>query len=505
MLFNSWQFIFLFLPLTVFIFFQIGRLGRPKLAMIWLIAASLFFYSWWNPAYLSLLIGSILFNYIVGYALSQPLTLPLSKKWILTLGISVNLALIGYFKYANFFASTTNELLGTNFNLYNIILPLGISFFTFQQIAYLVDAYRGETKEYSFLNYSLFVIFFPQLIAGPIIHHKEVIPQFDHQSTYRFNPENLAVGFTMFLIGLCKKVLLADSISRYATPVFNAAADGVLFTFAEAWTGALAYSFQLYFDFSGYSDMAIGVARMFGIKLPLNFDSPYKSANIIEFWRRWHITLSNFLRDYLYIPLGGNRKGKLRRYINLMITMLLGGLWHGAGWTFVLWGGLHGSYLCINHLWHDFQKSLGHNLKKSHWWSRGLGYLITLFAVIVAWVLFRAKNMSAAMIMIKTMFGGNGFSLSPSPIPVVPLGRKVLLSFCLLIWLMPNTQQWLIRYNPALTEPIADTPFSWGKNLWQKLQWRPSTILGLIFGILVFMILKTFLSAPESEFLYFNF
>ena len=226
---------------------------------------------------------------------------------------------------------------------------------------------------------------------------------------------------------------------------------------------------------------------------------------LIEFWRRWHITLSNFLRDYLYIPLGGNRKGKFRRYINLMITMLLGGLWHGAGWTFVLWGGLHGAYLCINHLWHDFRQSLGHNLKKSHWWSRGLGCLLTFFAVVVAWVLFRAENMSAAMIMIKTMLGANGFSLSPSPIPIVLLGRKLLLGFGLLVLLMPNTQQWLIRYNPALTEPIAETPFSWGKSLWQKLQWRPSRIFGLILGILVFMILKTFLVAPGSEFLYFNF
>ncbi|HEY9614542.1 MBOAT family protein [Allocoleopsis sp.] len=505
MLFNSWQFIFLFLPLTVFIFFQIGRLGRPKLAMIWLIAASLFFYSWWNPAYLSLLIGSILFNYILGYTLSQPGAIPLSKKWIMAVAIGVNLAIIGYFKYANFFISSANNILDTNFNLHNIILPLGISFFTFEQITYLVDIYRGKAQDYGFLNYCLFVTFFPRLIAGPIIRYGQVMPQFANPSIYRFSLEDLAVGMTLFWIGLSKKVLLADSISLYVTPVFNAAADGVPFTFSEAWTGALAYSFQLYFDFSGYSDMAIGVARMFRIKLPLNFDSPYKAENIIEFWRRWHITLSNFLRDYLYIPLGGNRKGKFRRYINLMITMLLGGLWHGAGWTFVLWGGLHGAYLCINHLWHDFRQSLGHNLNKSHWWSRGLSCLLTFFAVIVAWVLFRAENISAAIIMIKTMFGANGFSLSPSPIPIVLLGRKLLLGFGLLVWLMPNTQQWLMRYKPALTEPIAETPFSWGKSLWQKLQWRPSKTLGLILGILVFMILKTFLVAPESEFLYFNF
>ena len=505
MLFNSWQFIFLFLPLTVFIFFQIGRLGRPKLAMIWLIAASLFFYSWWNPAYLSLLIGSILFNYIVGYTLSQPLTLPLSKKWILALAIAVNLALIGYFKYANFFISSANDILDTNFNLHNIILPLGISFFTFEQMTYLVDIYRGKTQDYGFLNYCLFVTFFPRLIAGPIIRYGQVMPQFANPSIYRFSPEDLAVGMTIFWIGLSKKVLLADSISTYVTPVFNAAANGVPFTFAEAWTGALAYSFQLYFDFSGYSDMAIGVARMFGIKLPLNFDSPYKAANIIEFWRRWHITLSNFLRDYLYIPLGGNRKGKLRRYINLMITMLLGGLWHGAGWTFVLWGGLHGAYLCINHLWHDFRQSLGHNLKKSHWWSRGVGCLVTFFAVVVAWVFFRADNMDSAIAMLKTMMGANGISFSPSPSPIVPSAKKILLGFCLLVWFVPNTQQWMIRYNPALTQPMTKTPFRWGNHLWKKLQWQPTRTFGLILGIVTFLIAKILLEAPPSEFMYFNF
>ncbi|MEW6492203.1 MAG: MBOAT family protein [Cyanobacteriota bacterium] len=505
MLFNSWQFISLFLPITVAIFFGVGRLGKQKLAIIWLIAASLFFYGWWNSGYLSLLIFSILFNYAVGYILSQPLAIPLSKKWILTLGIAINLVLIGYFKYANFFVSTVNDLLGTSFNFYKIILPLGISFFTFQQIAYLIDAYRGETKEYSFLNYCLFVSFFPQLIAGPIVHHKEVIPQFDHKSTYRFDSENLAVGMTIFLIGLCKKVLLADTIALYATPVFVAAGDGVPLTFYEAWSGALAYSLQLYFDFSGYSDMAIGAARMFGIKLPLNFDSPYKAVSIIDFWRRWHITLSNFLRDYLYIPLGGNRQGKLRRYTNIIITMLLGGLWHGAGWTFVFWGGLHGIYLCINHLWRDLWRSLGRDLNASPWWSRVLGCLVTFLAVVIAWVFFRAENMEAAIALFKTMIGVNGFSLSASISPVVPPAKKLLLGLCLFIWLAPNTQQWMIRYDPALTQPVAETFYSRYKYLWQKLQWQPTRTYGIIFGVLTFIIAKTFFNAPQSEFLYFNF
>ena len=505
MLFNSWQFIFLFLPISVSLFFQIGRRKGQNAAIIWLIAVSLFFYGWWNPAYLSLLIFSILFNYLVGYALSQPCSLTLSKRWMLILGLAVNLILIGYFKYANFLVSSANDLLGTDFNIHHIILPLGISFFTFQQIAYLVDAYRGETQECRFLDYSLFVSFFPQLIAGPIVHHKDIIPQFKNQSIYRFDPTNLAVGFTIFLTGLCKKVLLADSIALYATPVFNAAANGIPFTFYEAWCGALAYSFQLYFDFSGYSDMAIGAARMFGIKLPLNFDSPYKAVNIIEFWRRWHITLSNFLRDYLYIPLGGNRQGKFRRYLNLMITMLLGGLWHGAGWTFVFWGGLHGIYLCINHLWREFRRLLGHDLNKSHWWSQGLSCLVTFLAVVVAWVFFRAENMHGAMTMFKTMMGANGISLSPSISPIVPSAKKLLLIFCLLVWMLPNTQQWMERYNPALTQSIAEKRWVCSNRIWKLLQWKPTKIFGLIMGLGLFLIGKILLNAPQSEFLYFNF
>ncbi|MGD1911300.1 MAG: MBOAT family O-acyltransferase, partial [Rivularia sp. (in: cyanobacteria)] len=313
MLFNSLEFIFLYLPITLSIFFGIGKFGNYRFAIVFLVAASLSFYGWWNPPYLLLLIFSLIFNYFIGSALSEKLKIKLGKKLLLTLGIIVNLALIGYFKYANFFVSTVGDLLGRNFNLENIILPLAISFFTFQQIAYLVDAYKGETKEYNLLDYCLFVTFFPQLIAGPIVHHKEVMPQFEDKSTYRFNPENMAVGITIFSLGLFKKVIFADNIAAYATPVFTAASQGRAPTLVEAWVGALAYTLQLYFDFSGYSDMAIGIARMFGIKLPINFNSPYKAISISDFWRRWHITLSNFLRDYLYIPLGGSRKGEIRR------------------------------------------------------------------------------------------------------------------------------------------------------------------------------------------------
>jgi len=503
MLFNSFEFVFLFLPITLLIFFQIGRRGYYKLASAWLVAASLFFYGWWEVSYLALLLVSMLFNYFVGVALSRRYTTTLiNSKQVLIFGIVVNLGLLGYFKYANFLVSSTNSFFGTSFNLQTIILPLAISFFTFTQIAYLVDAYRGEAKEYDFLKYCLFITFFPHLIAGPIIHHNQLLPQFEQKSVYYLNSEDIGVGLTIFSLGLSKKVLLADSAAIYASPVFAAAASGAQLTFYEAWTGALAYSLQLYFDFSGYSDMAIGAARMFGIKFPLNFNSPYKAVNIIDFWRRWHITLSNFLRDYLYISLGGNRKGKLRRHTNLMITMLLGGLWHGAGWTFVVWGGLHGIYLVINHQWHSFRRSLGHDLKKNHWWSQWLSILVTFLAVVVSWVIFRAENMETAIAMLAAMFGANGFSLASS----LPIDKKVVLLMILFVWLFPNTQQLTGQYNPALDyQPIAEDTPGWGNRLWQKLQWQPTALTSFLVSLLTFMTILKMLSVTHSEFLYFDF
>ena len=291
MLFNSYTFIFLFLPTVLLGFHLIGKQGHHRVAIAWLVGASLFFYGWWNPAYLGLMLVSIFFNYGIGVSLGGAPKQP-NKKPILIFGVIVNLGLLAYFKYANFFVDNLNNIAGTDIVLEQIILPLAISFFTFQQIAYLVDAWRGETKEYNFLHYCLFVTFFPQLIAGPIVHHKEMLPQFAKDVVYKLRSKHLAIGLTIFAIGLFKKVVLADGISVYASPVFDAAEAGVVLTFFEAWGGSLAYTFQLYFDFSGYSDMAIGIARMFGIRLPLNFNSPYKATSIIDFWRKWHITLS---------------------------------------------------------------------------------------------------------------------------------------------------------------------------------------------------------------------
>ena len=350
-------------------------------------------------------------NFLFGRAILDNFKNEKYIKLVLFLGVTLNLFLLGYYKYSNFFVDNINSLTGSSLYLNTIVLPLGISFFTFEQIAYLVDTYRGKSKRYSLLHYCTFVTFFPQLIAGPIAHHKEIIPQLENQDIYKFNYQNFSSGITLFFIGLFKKVMIADKLAGFATPVFDAAELGYTLTFFESWIGALAYTFQIYFDFSGYSDMAIGLGIMLGIKLPFNFNSPYKATNIIEFWRRWHMTLSRFLRDYLYIPLGGNRKGTISRYNNLIVTMLLGGLWHGASWTFVVWGGLHGFYLIINHSWSHLVKYLTKNKNGTTHLGRIFSTLITFIAVIVAWVFFRAESFQGAMIVLEGMVGSNGIIL----------------------------------------------------------------------------------------------
>ena len=346
MLFNSYVFIFFFLPLTFFIYFFLGK--RNSLgSKAFLVFASLFFYSWWNIAYLPLILTSMGVNYLLGrhLAVQKKKKSSFDGRLLLTLGILFNLGLLGYYKYADFFLENINTLLNTHWGLLHLALPLAISFYTFQQIAYLVDSYRNETREYDFLNYAVFVTFFPQLIAGPIVHHAEMMPQFANEKNRRINYQHIAAGLFVFAIGLFKKVVIADTFAQWANIGFDQAPT---LTMIDAWATSLSYTFQLYFDFSGYTDMAIGAALLFNIKLPINFNSPYKALSIQDFWRRWHITLSRFLRDYLYIPLGGNRSSKHRIYLNLFLTFLLGGIWHGAGWTFVLWGALHGAAMMLH-------------------------------------------------------------------------------------------------------------------------------------------------------------
>src|SRR6201994_3604526 len=394
MLFNSYPFIFVFLPAVLFGYFLTGRFGAQA-PVIWLALASLVFYSFSNWPFVALLLASISFNYLVGWLLIS-LRLRAGPRFaVLTVGVAGDLLTLGVFKYAGFAVANFNALFSTSFAV-NILLPVGISFYTFTQIAFLVDAYRGKVAHYALPHYALFVTYFPHLIAGPILHHRDMIPQFEAADSKKPNPHLILCGLMIFGIGLFKKTGLADGIQPLVAVAFNQASP----SFDQAWIGALAYTFQLYFDFSGYSDMAIGISLMFGIFLPLNFNSPYKAANIIDFWRRWHMTLSQFLRDYLYIPLGGNRRGRALRYINLMITMALGGLWHGAAWTFVVWGVLHGLYLCINHAWNNYGPAIGPRFSPM---ANLAAFVLTFLAVVVAWVFFRADSLASAITILSKM------------------------------------------------------------------------------------------------------
>ena len=391
MLFNSYIFIFIFLPISFFIYFFLLQKRLIIGAKAFLVFASLFFYSWWNITYLPIILISMLFNYAIGNTLNDNYQkIKIHKKALLTFGIMVNILLLGYFKYTDFMIVNFNMLFHTSTPLLHLALPLAISFFTFQQIAYLVDSYRTETSEYDFLNYALFVTFFPQLIAGPIVHHSEMMPQFFSPWNLVKKYKNIALGLFMFSIGLFKKVVIADNFAIWAMTGFD---KSEVLSFFEAWATSLSYTFQLYFDFSGYTDMAIGVALLFNIKLPINFNSPYKSLNIQDFWRRWHITLSRFLKDYIYVPLGGNRKSTFRTYGNLMATFIIGGLWHGAGWTFIFWGFLHGMALVIHRIWNQV------GFKIWTW----LAWFLTFNFINFAWVFFRAKEWDDAIKVLKGM------------------------------------------------------------------------------------------------------
>ncbi len=514
MLFNSYSFLLAFLPVTVLGYFLIGRMGKGAGAA-WLAACSLFFYAWWDYRYLALLLISICGNYIAGNYISRQAG-SAKGRLALLFAVTANLLLLGYYKYADFFLSSANAVFGANWPALEIILPIGISFFTFTQIAYLADSYAGKVKEYRFAYYVLFVTYFPHLIAGPVLHHKEMMPQFDEDRNYQAHASNFAVGLTIFAIGLAKKVLIADNLAGYAAPLFSPhSANPSLFL---AWGGALAYTFQLYFDFSGYSDMAIGLSRLFGIRLPLNFNSPYKSQNIAEFWRRWHMTLSRFLRDYLYIPLGGNRNGSFQRQSNLMITMLLGGLWHGAGWTFVIWGGLHGCFLVLNQLWQNMWRKTPRSLPPQL--SNFLGITVTFICVVFAWVYFRAPDIGTANRLVSGMLGAYGVAL-PEPLmsrfgPLkaalegVGVGSYLggganfvetwfwILCASSVAFFAPNTQEIMGHFEPALPEN-GHPHFQPAR----RLSWMPKRLTAIVVGVLFGFGLLA-LSRP-TEFLYFQF
>ena len=402
MLFNSLEYIILFLPITLVVYFLLNKRKLTTASTAWLVFASLFFYSWWNVKYLALIVGSILVNFGIGTALwrtARSGSEEQTRRYILTLGIVVNILLLSYYKYTDFFIANFNALTGLQIALQKVVLPLGISFFTFTQIAYLVDTYKNSAREYDFLNYALFVTFFPHLLAGPIIHHREMMPQFANLRNKVFSYRNMSQALFLFFIGLFKKVIIADALASVANTGFNSAAG---LTFRDAWVTSISYTMQIYYDFSAYTDMALAASLMFNIRLPINFNSPYKALDITDFWRRWHMTLSRFLRDYVYIPLGGNRKGSTRTYLNLMATFLVGGLWHGAGWTFVFWGFLHGAATIVHRFW----QRLGFSLPRIAAW------FLTFNFVNVTWVFFRAKTWGDAREVLAAMFGMKGFMVT---------------------------------------------------------------------------------------------
>lgn len=418
MLFSTWQFILLFLPIVLTVYFVLNGFRWPQAAKLWLVAASLYFYAYWSPADLVIVLISIAGNFAFGSWLAQNHDRAPGhvRKAVLATGIVLNLVALGYFKYADFVLTNLNALTGAGYPSLNLLLPLAISFFTFTQIAYLVDSYRGETAEYGLTNYCLFVTFFPHLIAGPIVHHKELMGQFASRWNLALRYPNVLRGLFIFGIGLFKKVVIADQFGAWAAPGFDGEAP---LDFFAAWATSLSYTFQLYFDFSGYCDMAMGASLLFNVRLPINFDSPYKSTTIQEFWRRWHITLGAFLRDYVYIPLGGSQRGELRTCTNLFITFLIGGLWHGASWMFVIWGALHGLALVVHRGWHK----LGRPLPPAAAWA------LTFLFVNASWVFFRAGDMQDAVRVLSGMADIRSvWEYSASDAPTAALARAGVLA-----------------------------------------------------------------------------
>ena len=482
MLFQSPGFLFVFLPLVLIGYAVARRLADPRALIGWLILSSLVFYAQWQPKFVWLIVGSTTLNYGLGRWLGATADHRRHRRGILALGLGINLAVLGYFKYRGFFAQTVDALAGIRFDPGAVVLPLGISFFSFQKIAYLIDVHRGTAPEKNFARYFLFVVFFPQLIAGPIVHPGEILPQMRTAWSGPVEWDAVRRGTVFFVIGLAKKVLLADGISPFLGTTFDAAAHGGSVGGTEAWSAALGYTLQLYFDFSGYTDMAIGLGLFFNIRLPFNFDRPYRSHSIQEFWQRWHMTLSRFIRDYVYIPMGGNRGGLPNHLRNLLLTMLVAGLWHGAGWTFVLWGGVHGIYLVIHDLWKRWAGGDGAEAGPRPFWTLPL----TFVAVVAAWVLFRADSLAAAGRLYAAMAGVHGWGS-------LPHGNLVgwLIGGTAIIFLAPTTQQW------AGMAPE-------GAPQWRSPLPRSRSAAGLL-ALLAFFSLRAIFSEPSSEFIYFNF
>lgn len=470
MLFNSFEFIFVFLPIVLLAYFGLNRLNLHQWAKGVLVLASLYFYAFFNTSYLPIIVSSILVNY--GVAVGMRKWDGVTKKVLFGIGLLFNLGMLGYFKYTDFMIENVNALFNTSYTLKNILLPLGISFFTFQQLAFVVDTYKNKGRLPKFLDYCNFVTFFPQLIAGPIVLPEEMLPQFEDKANRNPRAKNLFDGIFIFSVGLAKKVIIADSIAVFANAGYNL--DLPHYTMAEAWLISLSYTFQLYFDFSGYCDMAIGIGKMFNINLPLNFNAPYRATNFQDFWRRWHITLNRFLTQYVYIPLGGSRRKEVRVYFNIGIVFLISGIWHGAGWTFVVWGVCHGIGVMIHRIWK----------KKGYSMPSWLGMFITFFFINILWVLFRADNMHEAWVIISSMFDNHQLYLSQTYTSHLPS-------------ILPNSVNMMILFFAMLAGVIGPTAYQLCNDYgWYRVK-QAVTVICFVGGVLFISRVVTFL--------YFNF
>ena len=493
MLFNSHP--YLAFLVVVAIGYSLIEKSIPSAKRPFLVVVSYAFYAWWRLDFLVLLLGSTIVNYCLGDWITKRVASGRKLHGLLQVGLVFNLGLIAIFKYQDLFVGTADDLFGLNYPIPHLFLPLAISFFTFEQISYLIDASRGHAPRYSVVEYALFVSYFPHLIAGPIVRHNDLIPQFRETRTPNQRSDDISVGTTLFTIGLAKKTLIADNLAPYTDTIFSAAQQGSHLGISDAWLGTLFFGFQIYFDFSGYTDMALGSSCLFGIRLPFNFNSPYKASSAIEFWRRWHMSLSLFLKDYLYIPLGGNRRGHLRRYLNLLLTMLLGGLWHGANWTFVLWGGLHGVYLTVNHL---FREAIGKGSLTPRPVFQSIlhpfSVLLTFLAVSVAWVVFRAQTVGGAIRVLQGLVGfGHSHLVTFSPLAVVALAAMFGI-----VWLAPNSMEITWAFRPALSPERNYMPKSAG---W--LAWQPNIRNALLYAVLC--IVGVLALSNLSPFIYFQF
>lgn len=495
MLFNSANFLFLFLPLCFAFYWAAQYSNRPLLARMLLLVAALLFYGYWNWHYVPVLMASVLFNAMFAWGITSSLR---RKRLVLLLGIVCNMLLLIHFKYTNFIIENINMLFGTTWPGMPKFLPLGISFFTFTQVAYLIDIYRVSGKRYSLLDYSLFVTYFPHLPAGPIIHHGQMLPQFHAQSRWRINYENISKGFYLLVIGLFKKVILADTLAFWVNNGYKLS----YFDLVTAWIVSIAYSFQLYFDFSGYSDMAIGISLLLNINLPINFNSPYKALNIQDFWRRWHITLSHFLRDYVYIPLGGNRGPQWRTLVNVLLTFLIGGIWHGAGWNFLFWGLLHGVGLVSQRLFGQFFPRL----------PRMVAWPLTFGYVNLAWVFFRAPSWGEAIQIVKGLFGFSGILESQDLQALRTLAVQALNAGS--AWSGLARQAWhMLAVQTASISPLVGLVLLaffpvvfWASNSTERAErLETSFSAALLAAGLLAVTLCVMLSANDSQFLYFEF